>query len=84
VTNKTFYGIDGASGFAKEIMPLICNKIKDGDYLCFIDDSPNAETLNGVDILTSIDLDKRRVFFDTTCTVKNKVVIDGMAELYGP
>jgi len=55
VTNKTVYGIYGASGFGKEIMPLIRNKIKDGDYLCFIDDSPNAETLNGVDILTYFD-----------------------------
>jgi len=55
VTNKTVYGIYGASGFAKEIMPLIRNKIKDGDYLCFIDDSPNAKTLNGVDILTYFD-----------------------------
>ena len=53
--NKTVYGIYGASGFGKEIMPLIRNKIKDGDYLCFIDDSPNAETLNGVDILTYFD-----------------------------
>ena len=55
MTNKTVYGIYGASGFGKEIMPLIRNKIKDGDYLCFIDDSPNAETLNGVDILTYFD-----------------------------
>jgi len=55
VTNKAVYGIYGASGFGKEIMPLIRNKIKDGDYLCFIDDSPNAETLNGVDILTYFD-----------------------------
>ena len=55
MTNKAVYGIYGASGFGKEIMPLIRNKIKDGDYLCFIDDSPNAETLNGVDILTYFD-----------------------------
>jgi len=55
VTNKTVYGIYGASGFGKEVMPLIRNKIKNGDYLCFIDDSPNAETLNGVDILTYFD-----------------------------
>ena len=55
MTNKAVYGIYGASGFGKEIMPLIRNKIKDGDYLCFIDDSPNAETLNGVDVLTYFD-----------------------------
>ena len=36
-------------------MPLIRNKIKDGDYLCFIDDNPNTETLNGIDVLTYLD-----------------------------
>ena len=35
-------------------------------------------------IVTKIDLDKRRVFFGTTCKVKNKIVIDGEAELYVP
>ena len=55
LVNKAVYGIYGASGFGKEVMPLIRNKIKEGDYLCFIDDSPNSETLNGVDILTYFD-----------------------------
>jgi 3-hydroxybutyryl-CoA dehydratase len=35
-------------------------------------------------IVTSIDLAKRRVFFQTVCKVKNKIVIDGEAELYVP
>ena len=34
--------------------------------------------------VTSIDKIKRRVFFETTCKVKNKTVIDGYAELYVP
>ena len=34
--------------------------------------------------VTSIDKIKRRVFFETTCKVKNKTVIDGYAELYFP
>lgn len=34
--------------------------------------------------VTKVDLDKRRVFFRTTCKVKNKIVIDGEAELYVP
>ncbi len=34
--------------------------------------------------VTKVDLDKRRVFFRTTCKVRNKVVIDGEAELYVP
>lgn len=43
-----------------------------------------GDTVTATAKVTSIDLDKRRVFFDTTCTVKNKVVISGMAELYVP
>ena len=43
-----------------------------------------GDTVTATATVTSIDQDKRRVFFDTTCTVKNKVVINGMAELYVP
>ena len=32
----------------------------------------------------AVDLLKRRVFFKTICRVKNKIVIDGEAELYIP
>lgn len=35
-------------------------------------------------IVKEVDLVKRRVFFNTICTVRNKVVIDGEAELYVP
>lgn len=34
--------------------------------------------------VTSVDLVKKRVFFRTTCKVKNKVVTDGEAELFVP
>jgi len=34
--------------------------------------------------VTSINIDKRRVFFKTTCKVKNKVVTKGVAELLVP
>ena len=34
--------------------------------------------------VTNVDLIKRRVFFKTTCKVKNKIVTDGEAELYVP
>jgi len=43
-----------------------------------------GDTVTATATVTFIDPDKRRVFFDTICTVKNKVVIDGMAELYVP
>ena len=34
--------------------------------------------------VTGIDQEKRRVFFNTVCKVKNKIVIDGVAEIYIP
>jgi len=43
-----------------------------------------GDTVTATATVTSIDPDKRRVFFDTICTVKNKTVINGVAELYVP
>ena len=43
-----------------------------------------GDTVTATAKVTSIDPEKRRVFFNTKCTVKNKVVIDGIAELYVP
>ena len=34
--------------------------------------------------VTSIDTRRRRVFFDTVCSVKGRVVIEGEAEIYMP
>lgn len=42
------------------------------------------DTVTAVVIVTKLDIPRRRVFFDTVCTVKGKVVIDGIAELYLP
>jgi len=42
------------------------------------------DTVTAKVIVTSINLNKRRVFFRTICTVNNKIVIDGEAELYVP
>ena len=43
-----------------------------------------GDTVTATVTVTNIDVLKSRVFFDTKCTVKNKVVIDGTAELYIP
>jgi 3-hydroxybutyryl-CoA dehydratase len=45
----------------------------------YLDDTVTASI-----IVTKVDLDKRRVFFRTICKVKNKIVIDGEAELFVP
>lgn len=43
-----------------------------------------GDTVVATVTVTKVDLDKRRVFFKTTCKVKNKIVIDGEAELFVP
>ncbi|EON89328.1 MaoC family dehydratase [Plesiomonas shigelloides] len=43
-----------------------------------------GDTVTAIATVTSIDITKRRVFFDTVCKVKNKTVIDGVAEIYVP
>lgn len=42
------------------------------------------DTVTAIVTVTGIDYDKRRVFFDTVCKVRTKIVIDGVAELYLP
>ena len=42
------------------------------------------DTVTATVTVNEMDLKKRRVFFDTVCKVKNKIVIYGNAELYVP
>lgn len=43
-----------------------------------------GDTITASVTVKSLDIKKRRIFFDTICMVKNKVVINGEAELYLP
>ena len=43
-----------------------------------------GDTVTATVIVNSVDLIKRRVFFRTICKVKDKIVIDGEAELFVP
>lgn len=43
-----------------------------------------GDTVTAIITVTKIDEIKSRVYFDTVCKVKNKIVIDGEAELYIP
>ncbi|UPF05442.1 MaoC family dehydratase [Pseudomonas mosselii] len=45
----------------------------------YIDDTVVAEV-----VVTQVNIEKKRVFFETTCKVKNKKVITGNAEIYIP
>ncbi|MBE0492579.1 MAG: MaoC family dehydratase [Sulfurospirillum sp.] len=43
-----------------------------------------GDTVTAIVTVSEIDESKNRVYFDTVCKVKNKIVIDGRAELYIP
>lgn len=49
------YGVFGASGFGREVMPLLraqLQQVASIEQLVFIDDAPPAKQLNGHDVLT--------------------------------
>lgn len=43
-----------------------------------------GDTVTATVTVTSIDLKKKMVYFDTLCTVRGKVVIQGVAEIFIP
>jgi len=43
-----------------------------------------GDTVTATVVVTKVDMDKKRVFFKTTCKVKNKIVTDGDAEIFIP
>jgi 3-hydroxybutyryl-CoA dehydratase len=43
-----------------------------------------GDTVYAIVKVKAINLNKQRIFFDTICTVKNKIVINGEAEIYLP
>lgn len=43
-----------------------------------------GDTVTATVTVSNVDVSKKRVFFDTKCTVKNKIVIDGTAEIFIP
>ena len=43
-----------------------------------------GDTVTATVIVQGVDVEKRRVFFRTVCKVNNKIVTDGMAEIYMP
>ena len=49
---KIVYGIYGASGFGKEVMPLSRYALKENEVCYFIDDAQEIEMLNGYKVLT--------------------------------
>ena len=46
------YGIYGASGFGKEVLPLLREQLDAKDNIYFIDDNSDVKSLNGYGVLT--------------------------------
>lgn len=52
MSGATLIGVYGASGFGREVMPLVRAAAGQGSRLVFIDDNPQPASVNGHDILT--------------------------------
>jgi hypothetical protein len=48
---KKVYGVYGASGFGKEVLPLLRNKIDKNSDIYFIDDGSELKILNGYNVV---------------------------------
>ncbi len=49
---KNIYAVYGASGFGKEVLPLLRNHLNQNEYIYFIDDANTLDTLNGYKVLS--------------------------------
>ncbi|MCD9504135.1 acetyltransferase [Photobacterium phosphoreum] len=50
--NSKLFGIYGASGFGREVLPLVRNLISNEDKIVFIDDNKTVEILNNIQVLS--------------------------------
>lgn len=50
--NLKLYGIFGASGFGREVLPLIRKLVDEYDELCFVDLNPQQEIINDIPVIT--------------------------------
>jgi len=49
---NSIYAIYGASGYGREVMPLVKNMMKTEDLICFVDDGIDAKEINGYKIFS--------------------------------
>ncbi|MCS3832211.1 sugar O-acyltransferase (sialic acid O-acetyltransferase NeuD family) [Aeromonas veronii] len=52
---ENLYGIFGASGFGREVLPLVRGKIGEDDFICFVDLTRGNEKVNDVDVIAYDD-----------------------------
>lgn len=80
------HGLIGASFFSAIFGTKLPGKgcVYVGQNLSFKRPVYLGDTVTAVVTVTSVDDKKNRVFFETKCFVKNKIVIDGTAEIFIP
>jgi hypothetical protein len=72
-----FIGVYGASGFGKEVMPLVRQKFPTlkKEQFVFIDDGQAGESLNGYSVLTYTDFIKNSATYKAvTIAIANSIV----------
>jgi sugar O-acyltransferase (sialic acid O-acetyltransferase NeuD family) len=86
---EEIFGIYGASGFGREVMPIARQQIQSSNTsLVFIDDNPTVESLNGHPVFCYRDFLKLKAVKKTSVIaiadpskrqlVQNKLVLDGI------
>ena len=49
---EAVYAIYGASGFGREVMPLVRDAVENGSQIYFVDDGVSCKSINGYEVLT--------------------------------
>jgi len=71
---ESIYAIYGASGYGREVMPLVKSVIKTGDTVCFVDDGVDVEEINGYKVFSYKDF----LALDVVNKYINVAIADGV------
>ncbi|MDX7708784.1 acetyltransferase [Aeromonas caviae] len=79
------YGIFGASGFGREVLPLVREKLGEDDFIYFVDLKRSNDKINNVDVITYEDFlsvkakNKKAVIAIADGIIRKKIERDLMA-----
>jgi len=71
---ESIYAIYGASGYGREVIPLVKRVIKKGDTVCFVDDGIDDEEINGYKVFSYKDF----LALDVVNKYINVAIADGL------
>lgn len=71
---KKIYGIYGASGFGKEVLPLLRDQISENEKIIFIDDGDTASVVNGYEVLKFEEFNKIEATKYVTIAIANSKI----------